>query len=153
DLRRLVWEPLEQYLHGANTILISPDGALARFPFAAMPGAKPDTFLIEERAVAVVPVPRVLPGLLRARAEPADSRREDQPADNAFLIMGDVDFGQSPQLAEVSAAKNDQTTIRGKTLPVFQPLTGTRGEMLAVRDSYEQRFPDGKVRTLRGALA
>ena len=32
----------------------APDGALTRFPFAALPGERPDTYLIEDLAVAVV---------------------------------------------------------------------------------------------------
>ena len=47
-LRRLVWEPLAHALADARTVLISPDGALARFPLAALPGKAPGTYLIEE---------------------------------------------------------------------------------------------------------
>ena len=37
-LRKLVWEPLAQHLDGINTVLISPDGELARFPWAGFAG-------------------------------------------------------------------------------------------------------------------
>ena len=39
------------------------------FLFAALPGSKPGTYLLEERALAVVPVPRLLPELLAPVAE------------------------------------------------------------------------------------
>ncbi len=59
-LRRLVWEPAEKKLGGATTVLLSPDNDLGRLPFGALPGAKPGTFLIEEKSFAVVPAPRLL---------------------------------------------------------------------------------------------
>ena len=37
-LRRLIWEPLEEHLQGAKQLLISPDGAVAYAPLAALPG-------------------------------------------------------------------------------------------------------------------
>src|SRR5262249_30891047 len=39
-LRRLLWAPLEKHLAGAKVVLVSPDGPLARLPFAALPGGK-----------------------------------------------------------------------------------------------------------------
>jgi CHAT domain-containing protein len=38
-------------------------------------------------------------------------------------------------------------------LPTYGRLQATRGEVLAVRDSFEVRFPEGKVRILRGSQA
>src|SRR5579885_3679047 len=32
ELRRRVWEPLEKHLAGATTVLVAPDGYLARLP-------------------------------------------------------------------------------------------------------------------------
>ena len=45
---------------GIKTVLVSPDGALGQVPLAALPGKEPNTYLIEERSIAVVPVPRML---------------------------------------------------------------------------------------------
>src|SRR5262249_19657340 len=44
-LRRLVWERLEPRLGGCRTVLILPDQALTRVPWAALPGPKPGTYL------------------------------------------------------------------------------------------------------------
>src|SRR5207248_1755880 len=38
ELRRLVWDKLEPHLDGVKLVLISPDGATARFPWPALPG-------------------------------------------------------------------------------------------------------------------
>ena len=62
ELRRLLWVPLARALEGCSAILVSPDGALAGFPLGALPGEQKQ-YLIEERRIALVPVPRVLPEL------------------------------------------------------------------------------------------
>src|SRR5262249_40251020 len=55
-LRRLVWEPLTKYLpKDTRTVYLAPDGNLARFSFAALPGRKPSTILLEELTIAYVP--------------------------------------------------------------------------------------------------
>src|SRR5207248_1426318 len=63
-LRDKLWVPIVRHLGGAKTVLVSPDRDLARLPFAALPGSKGGTYLIEEVAVAVLPVPQFLPGLV-----------------------------------------------------------------------------------------
>ncbi len=81
-IRRRLWEPLARRLAGAKVVLISPDGPMARLPFAALPGKEPGTYLIEEVALAVLPVPRLLPALLEPPGGPA-----------SLLAVGGVDFG------------------------------------------------------------
>src|SRR5262249_31042895 len=65
EARKALWSPLERHLTGAKVVLISPDGALANLPFAALPGKKAGTYLIEDVALAIVPVPQMLPDVLR----------------------------------------------------------------------------------------
>ena len=45
---------MEEHLGDVTTVLVSPDGDLARFPLAALPGKAAGTYLLEERALAVV---------------------------------------------------------------------------------------------------
>ena len=90
ELRRILWEPLEPALRGAAVVLLSPEEHLARFPFAALPGSVPGRYLIEERALAVLPVPQLLNEWFAAPdAEPTASSM-------SLLLVGDVDFDAQP---------------------------------------------------------
>jgi CHAT domain-containing protein/tetratricopeptide (TPR) repeat protein len=140
-LRRLVWRPLQDHLRGVKTVLISPDGALARLPFAALPGADPDKYLIEEVGVAVVPVPQYLPELLA----PPDKR----PAPS-LLLVGDVDYGAAPGLADArGTSRSAARSARAGALPAYPRLEATREEVLAVRDSFQRRYRKAPVTELR----
>ncbi len=137
ELRRLLWEKLESHLQDAHTVLISPDGALARCPWAALPGKGPGSYLIEERAVAVVPVPQLLPELLASR-QPTTSTA-------SLLAVGEVDYGAVPgrpvQFAERRSAP------RGG-FRQFEPLAGTAAEIAAIERRFQHTFPDAKVTEL-----
>jgi tetratricopeptide (TPR) repeat protein len=54
ELHRRVWEPLRPHLAGARTVLIAPDGALVGLPFAALPGSRPGSYLVEDLAIGYV---------------------------------------------------------------------------------------------------
>ncbi len=99
-LRRLVWDPLRDHLAGVGVILVSPDGPLTRLPFAALPGSKADTFLIEEAALAVLPIPQALPGLLRPAAGPP-----------SLLAVGGVAFGAGGTWAELPATRPEAAAV------------------------------------------
>ena len=92
-IREAVWLKVADDLDGVKTVLISPDGVLAGFPFAALPGDK-TKYLIEERAIGIVISPQVLPTLL---AKPA---RMEPTVDPTLLIVGDVDYGRDSKLIE-----------------------------------------------------
>ena len=150
ELRRLLWRPLEPHLQEIKTLLISPDGALARLPFAALPGREPDTYLLEELAVAVVPVPHLLPGQL-GRAAAKEKSAELEPS---LLLVGDVDFGGALGAADGEGA--GRAVFRGAggdALPKFRRLESTLGEILVVRRFFERRYPRARVQTLEGAEA
>jgi CHAT domain-containing protein len=81
-LRRLLWEPVAGHLPaGTHTVWLSPEGALAALPWAALPGPVPGTALVEELALAVVPHG----GLL---LRPAAGGRG-----GGLLAVGGVDYG------------------------------------------------------------
>ncbi len=135
-IRDLVWKPLEPHLVGAKVVLISPDGTLARWPFAALPGKTPNTYLIEEIALAVVPVPQALPELL-ARPKPAETKP-------SLLLVGDVAFGgadASPRAARPATGRD------------FPKLDETEDEIHSIRNRFEDRYPDRDVQILRGTVA
>jgi CHAT domain-containing protein len=101
ELRNVVWLPLEHALqaHPArgsdspsvaqstmpDVVLLSPDGVLARFPLSALPGSQPESYLIEEVTLALIPVPRQLPQLTHQLPE------SDETA-STLLAMGDIDY-------------------------------------------------------------
>src|SRR5262249_40274244 len=47
-LAALVWRPLAKHIGDAKTVLLAPDAPLVFVPFAALPGSKPGTYLVEE---------------------------------------------------------------------------------------------------------
>ncbi|MEM9703888.1 MAG: tetratricopeptide repeat protein, partial [Planctomycetota bacterium] len=94
-LRAAIWEPLSSHLDGCDTVLISPDGPLCRLPFPALPGERPGSYLIEELAVAVVPVPRLLPLIVSARPAHADP--------GPVLALGGIDYANPANSAGVPA--------------------------------------------------
>ncbi|NUQ66031.1 MAG: CHAT domain-containing protein, partial [Pirellulales bacterium] len=142
QLRDWVWKPLEAHLGKPRIVLVSPDGALARFPPAALPGEAADSYLIETCAIAVVPVPQLLPEMLSASpAKPA--------GDASLLLVGDVDY-DAP--LEAASGKDRSGLTRSETIQ-FHNLENTRGEILAVRDSFELAHENGDVRVLRGRQA
>jgi CHAT domain-containing protein len=139
EVRRLVWRPLEPHLAGARLVLVSPDGVLARVPLAALPGSKKDSYLLEEVALAVVPVPQLLPELLA-------SHGDERKAEPSLLVVGDVHYdsaGSGPAVADSRPAP------RGGAVLHWPPLESTRAEVAAIKDSFQHRFRKGTVTDLR----
>src|SRR5262249_50792996 len=88
ELRRRLWLPLEKHLGGVDTVLISPAGALCGLPFAALPGGKASTFLLEERAIGYVPSGRHL-------LETATGGK--RPEADGLLLVGGLAYRNVPQ--------------------------------------------------------
>jgi len=143
SLRKLVWRPLDPYLVGVRSLFVSPDGALCLFPLTALPGQKAGTYLIEDMAVAVVPVPQMLLD---------GGSHELAPAQ--LLLVGDVDFEAQPgpplAFGRPAGAARDpaRSVIRSRTMK-FPPLAGTRREIEAVRGLFAATHPSGLVRVLQ----
>src|SRR5262249_53754117 len=117
ELRRLGWAPLEPKLGGGRAVLFAPDGALGQVPFAGLPGKQAGTYLLEEYALAVLPVPQLLPDLLAAD-------QGKTPA-ASLLAVGDVDYG-------AAGARDADPLLRPLLAPRGLPrdwaaLPGTRG--------------------------
>ena len=140
-LRKLLWLPLEKHVADAKVVLLSPDGALARLPFAALPGSKEGTYLLEEVALAVVAVPQLLPELL------APAARGDSPR-SSLLVVGDVDFDKS----DIVVARADSRSPPRGALTGWGRLVGTLAEAETIRKTFDQRL-DGTVTDLRGREA
>lgn len=149
ELRRLIWLPLEPLLDGCPAVLLSPDGALASVPLGALPGSEPDSYLLEERALAVLPVPQLAPQVL------GGGRETTSPgATSSLLLLGDVDFdAQSTKGEQVAAAPSGLRAARGSHSMHFDRLAGTAREIESIRASFTQAYPGGTVSDMRQADA
>jgi CHAT domain-containing protein len=150
DLRRLVWNKIEPHLQGAKTVLISPDGVTAQFPWLALPGEKPDTYLIDDVAIAIVPVPRMLPEMLARGVTPEVQQPQAAPS---LLLVGDVDFGADPGKPPVGPAADNLVAARGGQPLHWQSLPGTRDEVAAIKATFQKQFGQVAPEELTGAAA
>lgn len=89
-VRKLVWDPVRAALPaGTKTVYVVPDTALTGLPWAAIPGDKPNTILLDDFAVATLPhAPYLLDKLW-----PQDPR-PNPPA--GLLAVGGVGFADDP---------------------------------------------------------
>ena len=150
-LRERLWTPLEPHLTDAKMVLVSPDGVLGRFPLIALPGNKLGSYLLEDRALAIVPVPQALVSLLRRK----DS---DRPAvAGNLLVLGDVDYDALPDAPAMSAPKKkfgrNLAAVRGTDWRGFTPLDATRGELATIEKLYRTLFGADGVTLLEKAEA
>lgn len=151
DLRRLVWDKLQSHLGDAKIVLISPDGVTAQFPWLALPGDKPNTYLIDDVAIAIVPVPRLLPDILARRAAPMDQQSSGAPS---LLLVGDVDFGADPGVrAPIPRTAQNLVAARGGQPLQWHSLPGTRDEVAAIKSTFEKQFGHASPEELTGARA
>jgi CHAT domain-containing protein len=133
-LRELVWDKVARELPaGTRVVYLCSDGDLARLPFAALPGARPGTVLLEEHALAVVPSG---PWLLEQLLYPPQAG--DGPS--RVLAVGDVDYGRPGKGGQATypALAGTGREIK-RVLEAFGPnsgdsLAGETASAAAVRD-------------------
>lgn len=147
QLRERLWLPLEKHFGELETVLLSPVGELGTLPFGALPGDKPNSYLIERYRIATIPVPRLLPQLVE-RPE-----SNDIPAGD-LLLLGDVDYQSAPR--ETVAAKQKRKRRNRSAEQVFRGtqfdnLTETAGEIATIKELFFESFdaPPESVRTLK----
>ena len=90
-MRQLVWEPIDKALPPATEVVyLTPDGPLTAIPWAALPGKKPGTVLLEDYALALVPHgPLLLDQLTHPIPFSAGSPGQ-------VLAVGDVQYDERP---------------------------------------------------------
>src|SRR5262249_62271601 len=122
-LRRQVWEPLAKHLPaGTRTVFLAPDSDLTRLPWAALPGQKKGTVLLEDYTLAIVPHGPFLLDRLTAEA--------DKDQKNDFLLaVGGVRYDEKPQAEESSPSlAYARSAVRGEGKLVWGNLPGTLAE-------------------------
>jgi len=146
-LRERLWVPFEGKLHGAQIVFLSPDGALSRLPFGALPGKTPGTYLIEERTFALVPVPQLIPELVQE-----EGRKQLQ---KNLLLMGDIDYDAEPSKTPASPTPsgNLPSSLPAGRLATFPRLPGTEREVVAIEKVYHEDVGGKGVTTLKKSQA
>jgi tetratricopeptide (TPR) repeat protein/CHAT domain-containing protein len=141
-LRELIWQPLLPAIGDAKLVFISPDGALGRLPFAALPGEKVGSYLLEDHRLALVPVPQLLPALVD------DSGRKQLAKE--LLLVGGVDYDHQstaapPPTALASAGpwrpwhQRPEELVRAQTPNGrWNFLKGSEAEVAFIKDLYQR---------------
>lgn len=134
-LGRCLWEKIGPRLPvDLKTIYLAPDMALARIPWAALPGAKPGTVLLEEYALCTVPHGQFLLDRLRASSVPARSN-------STLLLVGDVEYDHA-------AVERTSSVTRVRK---WSPLQSTAQEIELVRGFADARGLSTQLLTGRQA--
>ncbi len=162
-LKQTIWAPLEPLLTDATMVVYSPDGALGRLSFTALPGAKPDSYLIEDFPLVLVPVPQLIPELMKGGVA-AELPKE-------LLVMGGVNYDSRDAAAESATVEAPDAPLRPwerrnadalamRSVAGDEPLkflAGSDSEASFIRQLYENamQLPIGSDRVvqLRGAAA
>jgi CHAT domain-containing protein len=124
-VRELVWEKVRQELPGAvKTVYLSPDMALARMPWAALPGDNPGTILLEDYAIATIPHSPLLLDKLRPQA-PSQNRRSN------VLVVGGVKYDAKLAFGDTVASPS-HPQVKGGAKVGWGFLPNTVGELHGV---------------------
>ena len=83
ELRRRLWTPIEAVVRDCKTVVLIPDGGLSRIPWAALPGRRTDSYLIEDYALAQAPYGQHVARLLT----------DSTPEGDGLLLVGGIDYG------------------------------------------------------------
>jgi CHAT domain-containing protein len=141
-----IWQPLVPHLSGVRTVFVSPDGPLWRIGLATLPGKKPGTFLIDDMAIAVVPVPQLLV-----------SQSPTPLSSSGLLQVGDIDFDGDPGASAATNLAAQRSSGGGDPERAkhgaFLPLPGTRFEIEAIGDLFRAAQPGSRSVMLRGSTA
>ena len=96
--------------------------------------------------MAVIPVPQMLPALL------SKARRAGPP--ESLLLAGDIEYGGDPGQPQDLLVKRDAVgRLRDGRFTQFQKLPSAQGELVSIKDWYENSDGAGTVKALRKELA
>ena len=152
QLRSELWEPVEKHLVGIKTVIFSPDTVLGTLPFAALPGKRANTFLLEDYRLSTLPMSNWLPRLIE---------NENQNRNEGLLVLGDVDYEVELDGTDNSVDANllasnpvQLPRTRGNNGAGWESLPGFRDEQASVRSMFAKQYGENaKVKTLSGKRA
>ena len=144
-LYKLVWEPLVTHIPtDTATVFLAPDSRLSSLPWAALPGRKPGTVLLEDHAIAIVPHGRLL-------LEQLMTPTKADPEQGLLLAAGAVLYDREPAPVKPDKAllALDRGGAWGDKKLSWPNLQGTAVEMEQVRAMAGKR----QVRSRQGTEA
>jgi CHAT domain-containing protein/tetratricopeptide (TPR) repeat protein len=150
-VRELVWSKVRKEIPaGVKVVYVCPDLTLCRLPWAALPGDRPDSILLEDHAIAIVPHAAFLLDKLWSR--PPLARR---PAE--ALVVGGVAYDADTPLVGAVALDRGKPPLPGGKV-AWEALPGTAAEArgmaaLAARKRLALRSLVGEKGTSAAVLA
>ena len=148
-IRQQIWEPLMPFAEKANTVLVSTDGVLGRLPLGALPGKKADTYLLEEHRLAMIPVPQLLPALVKMEGKKQLTKE--------LLLLGGVDYdgNQEPAASEKPESGRKKRPWERGAGTQWEFLQYSQPEVEAIGGLYRRLFSPATeaVVDLRGTAA
>ena len=126
EVRELVWAKVERTLPvRVKVVYVSPDMALCRVPWAALPGARPGTILLDDYAVATIPHAQFL--LDKLGPEGANARLA------GALVVGGVKYDAAVPPAPGATGGHRDAPVKpgGKLAWAFLPGTVAEADGVA----------------------
>lgn len=147
NLRKQIWDPIEKLLHDAQYVLISPDGVMGSVPFGALPGKEPDTYLLQDWPISVVPVPQAIPILLQEQRQ--------YPRGN-LLLLGNINYDalRAPDATQTAAIDfGTRSAARFGGGATFAKIEDTKIEIEALETRYKKNWGDKGITVLEELAA
>ncbi len=148
-LRSRLWEPVEgRFPRGTTTVIVSPDAALARLPWAALPGSNAGSRLIEDYTIVMAPHgPELLEWLTKTPSRDGDILTVENlgsvesvaggPADTRGVNASDpTNTSKAEPSSEPTVGPKELFTDIGKRLmgKALQPLRGHDATTVKLRE-------------------
>jgi CHAT domain-containing protein len=119
----LLLKPLQSELASARDLVIVPDAAFLRVPFAALPFDTSGRYLVEHASITIAP----------SAATALDRRRAKPVRGDSVVAVGNPDFDRQrfPQLSPLLGAEREAMAI-GKMYPLATVLLGSQATRVKV---------------------
>lgn len=147
-LRERLWLPIENSFAGRKTVLISPSDVLGQIPFAALPGKKKGSYLIEEFDICSVPIPQILPQLIAN-----EDKTETQQSTTEVLLVGDVGYNSRVNATSEENSTHVNVPVQRKQIENWDSLEFTGAEIGSLKKMFQSSTQTYRVVSLTGDQA